>query len=293
MAAAAARAAAGGLGRTPPSPWPRCHALPFAGATFDGAIRFNVLDFTPGPGAALLELRRVLKPGARLIVETLGARSPVKAQTWRRFLPDAAVPPIANQILPWETEALLGALGWRILGGRPLFGPAASGAANAYDAARAAALADPILQQTVATAWQIVAQKPAGSEHVELARRDGAVEAEGVGRGREGAGDRVDHQAAAARARHDAVAAVAAVDVQPRHRRWGRGRGGGRACRRTGPPAGTSGRCCRSQTSRQKGLMRATACGLAGSSRPKAKSALVGTSSSGGPGGTPGAVQSR
>jgi SAM-dependent methyltransferase len=137
-------------------------ALPFPDAAFDGAICFNVLDFTPSPGAALRELWRALKPGARLIVETLGARSPVKAQTWRRFLPDADVPPIANQILPWETEALLDALGWQILGGRPLFGPAASGAANAYDAERAAALADPILQQTVATSWEIVARKPGG-----------------------------------------------------------------------------------------------------------------------------------
>ena len=43
----------------------------------------------------------------------------------------------------------------------------------------------------------------------------------------------------------------------------------------------------------QKGLMRATECSLAGSSSPKAKSALIGTSSRGGPGATPGAVQSR
>src|SRR5947209_10142543 len=49
---------------------------------------------------------------------------------------------------------------------------------------------------------------------------DGAVEAEGVGGGREVSGDGVDDYAGAAGARHNAVAAVAAVDVEARYGGW-------------------------------------------------------------------------
>lgn len=46
-------------------------SLPYAGATFDAAYLVSVLGEIPGPLQALTELRRVLKPGARLIVSEL------------------------------------------------------------------------------------------------------------------------------------------------------------------------------------------------------------------------------
>lgn len=48
--------------------------LPYADATFDGAYLVGVLGEIPDPPTALRELRRVLKPGGRLVVgEVLGA----------------------------------------------------------------------------------------------------------------------------------------------------------------------------------------------------------------------------
>lgn len=42
--------------------------LPFADASFDAAYLVTVLGEIPAPGAAMAELRRVLKPGGRLVV---------------------------------------------------------------------------------------------------------------------------------------------------------------------------------------------------------------------------------
>src|SRR5919199_1415701 len=67
---------------------------------FDALICFNVLDFTPRPGVALTEFRRVLKPGGRLVLIMLGAYSPVKLEWWRRFLPDHDGKHTGNDILP-------------------------------------------------------------------------------------------------------------------------------------------------------------------------------------------------
>lgn len=134
--------------------------IPHPDATFDAVICFNALDFVPSPGAALAELWRVLKPDGRLALMTLGAYSPVKRQSWRRFLPDAEVPDIANHILPWETEALLVEMGWEIVSQKPHFGPAASGVTNDYDEEVSAALSDRVLQQTIASSYRFVALKP-------------------------------------------------------------------------------------------------------------------------------------
>jgi ubiquinone/menaquinone biosynthesis C-methylase UbiE len=46
-------------------------SLPYADATFDAAFLVTVLGEVPDQGAALRELRRVLKPGARLVVGEL------------------------------------------------------------------------------------------------------------------------------------------------------------------------------------------------------------------------------
>jgi SAM-dependent methyltransferase len=130
--------------------------LPFPADTFDGALCFNALDFTPRPGAAVAEFRRVVRPGGRLVLASLGARSPVKREWWRRFLPDNDEVHTGNDILPWELEALLGALGWEIVDQRPLFG-----GGNPYEAL-VADLPDTVLRQTVAGSWRFVARKPPG-----------------------------------------------------------------------------------------------------------------------------------
>jgi ubiquinone/menaquinone biosynthesis C-methylase UbiE len=43
-------------------------ALPYPDDSFDGAFLVTVLGEVPDPGSALRELRRVLKPGGRLVV---------------------------------------------------------------------------------------------------------------------------------------------------------------------------------------------------------------------------------
>jgi SAM-dependent methyltransferase len=130
-------------------------------AGVDGILCRNVLDFVPVPGVALAEFWRVLKPGCRLVVSVVGAASPIKSKAWRRFLPGGTASVPTNGILPWEAETLLGEMGWIIVGHRPTFGPAASGAPNAYTRAMAERLGERILQQTIATTWQFVAVKPA------------------------------------------------------------------------------------------------------------------------------------
>src|SRR6185437_16245719 len=107
---------------------------------------------------------RVLRPGGRLVLSMLGAHSAVKrgpgSERWRRFLPDSAAVIPLNDILPWEMEALLGALGWQILDQRPHVGPTVGGPPSLYTQEAVLALPDRILQQTAATTWQFVAARP-------------------------------------------------------------------------------------------------------------------------------------
>ncbi len=98
-------------------------------------------------------------PARRLLLTSLGARSPVKREWWRRFLPGDGEIHTGNDILPWEMEALLQELGWRIVEQRPSFSPALAGA-NPY-AELGERLTERVLQQALATAWQFVAVKPA------------------------------------------------------------------------------------------------------------------------------------
>ena len=48
------------------------HALPFAGGAGGGVVAFYSLIYTADPSAALAELRRVLRPGAPLLVAVHG-----------------------------------------------------------------------------------------------------------------------------------------------------------------------------------------------------------------------------
>lgn len=138
--------------------------IPADEAAFDGVVCLAVLDFVPHPGAALQEIWRVLRPSGRLVLAVLGAASPVKRASWRRFLPGSEEADIFNHILPWEMEAVLKELGWQLLEQQPFFGSTASGVTNAYTMETAERLVDPILQQTVATAWMFVARKPVQGE---------------------------------------------------------------------------------------------------------------------------------
>lgn len=138
--------------------------LPAADASCDAVMCFNVLDYTPHPGVALAEFARVLRPGGRLVLSMLGAYSAVKRvvghERWRRFLPDATAVVPLNDILPWEMESLLDALGWELLDQRPHVGPTVSGPPSTYTQGAVLALPDRILQQTAATTWQFVAVRP-------------------------------------------------------------------------------------------------------------------------------------
>lgn len=135
--------------------------LAFTDATFDAIICSAVIDFTPRPGSALSEFQRVLRPGARLLISTLGAYSPIKHDWWRRFLPDNDASRIRNYLLPWEMETLLTTLGWQILEQWPVFGPALDGSTTEYTEAVSEQLADRVLQQTIATTWWFVTERPA------------------------------------------------------------------------------------------------------------------------------------
>jgi SAM-dependent methyltransferase len=125
-------------------------------ATCDAIVCRNVLDFVPSPALALRELQRVLKPGGHLVLATLGAYSPVKRESWRRFLPGAVSTGITNHILPWEMEALLRELGWEVVAREACFGPSVSGQVNAYTTDSSCHLKDPVLLQSVATSWEVV-----------------------------------------------------------------------------------------------------------------------------------------
>jgi SAM-dependent methyltransferase len=141
--------------------------IDFPDDTFDAAICFNVLDFAPRPGVALVELRRVLKPGRRLLLRMLGARSPIKREWWRRFLPGNDEVHTGNDILPWEMAALLRELGWEIVEQRQedLPSPGTAAGPRATAGGRGvlpyAPADDLVVQQAIADFWLFVARKPA------------------------------------------------------------------------------------------------------------------------------------
>jgi ubiquinone/menaquinone biosynthesis C-methylase UbiE len=69
--------------------------LPYHEDSFDAAYLVTVLGEIPDPGAALREIRRVLKPGGRLVVGEFADRHYVPLVTLLRYANDAGLQPSA------------------------------------------------------------------------------------------------------------------------------------------------------------------------------------------------------
>jgi ubiquinone/menaquinone biosynthesis C-methylase UbiE len=82
-------------------------ALPFADASFDAAYLVTVLGEIPGRLAALMELRRVLKPGGGLVVGEFADRHHVPLATLVRLANDAGLHLMRRTGVPLAYYALL------------------------------------------------------------------------------------------------------------------------------------------------------------------------------------------
>ena len=82
---------------------PHCadaRALPFADAQFDAAYLVTALGEIPGRLAALMELRRVLRPGARLVAGEFAGRHHVPLAALVRLANDAGLHLVRRTGLP-------------------------------------------------------------------------------------------------------------------------------------------------------------------------------------------------
>jgi SAM-dependent methyltransferase len=122
-------------------------------AVFDAIHARALLQFVPDVPAALRELRRVLRPGGRLLASVPGALSPIYRASWMRHLPGGD--PGINYLLPWELENLLLEYGWRVIDGWGEWGDDLHGTAN--DAAGSLRRPERGLQQATATTWTTIA----------------------------------------------------------------------------------------------------------------------------------------
>jgi SAM-dependent methyltransferase len=122
-------------------------------AVFDAIHARALLQFVPDVPAALRELRRVLRPGGRLLASVPGALSPIYRASWMRHLPGGD--PGINYLLPWELENLLLEYGWRVIDGWGEWGDDLHGTAN--DAAVSLRRPERGLQQATATTWTTIA----------------------------------------------------------------------------------------------------------------------------------------
>jgi SAM-dependent methyltransferase len=87
-------------------------ALPYAASTFEAIIAANVLEHTADPRAVVSELRRVCRPGGRVVVSAWGRQDECAqhaiAVAVERSLATAL--PRGAQDVPWGTLAAPGAL---------------------------------------------------------------------------------------------------------------------------------------------------------------------------------------
>ena len=82
-------------------------ALPFPDAQFDAAYLVTVLGEIPRPQAALAELRRVLKPGGRLVIGEFADRHHVTLTTLMRLANDVGLHFRRRTGIPFAYYALL------------------------------------------------------------------------------------------------------------------------------------------------------------------------------------------
>ncbi len=129
--------------------------LPDPVAVYHAVHARVVLQFVPDLPATLGAIRRVLRPGGRLLASVPGALSPIYRGSWRRHLGDA--PPEVNWLVPWELERLLEADGWTVLDGWGEWGRDLTGQPNPFDPGALAGL-DRRLLQASATTWCVVAR---------------------------------------------------------------------------------------------------------------------------------------
>jgi SAM-dependent methyltransferase len=162
-------------------------ALPFPAGHFDGAVLNEVLEHVPDERAALAELRRVLRPGASLVVlspnrlypfETHGLDTP----TGRRippvrtfllpYLPVAAwsrwLTPWARNYWPWELRRLLRAAGFAVERTGYVWQTFENISGRQGRALRAAS---PVLRAIAATAERMPGVRAFGVSQVVVARR--------------------------------------------------------------------------------------------------------------------------
>jgi 2-polyprenyl-3-methyl-5-hydroxy-6-metoxy-1,4-benzoquinol methylase len=122
-------------------------------AVFDAIQARVLLQFVPDVAGVLRELRRVLKPGGRLLASVPGALSPIYRASWMRHLPGGD--PGNNYLLPWELENLLLEYGWRVIDGWAEWGDDLYGVSN--DTVASLRGAERSLQQATATTWTTIA----------------------------------------------------------------------------------------------------------------------------------------
>jgi ubiquinone/menaquinone biosynthesis C-methylase UbiE len=101
-----ARAARRGIGNISPYQ-ASAEALPFPGAQFDAAYLVTVLGEIPRPLAALAELRRVLKPGGRLVIGEFADRHHVTLAALARLADQAGLHLRQRAGVPFAYYALL------------------------------------------------------------------------------------------------------------------------------------------------------------------------------------------
>ena len=129
-------------------------AIPVPDPRFDAIHARMTLQFVPDLAAALVHLRRLLRPGGRLYASVPGALSPIYGRIWQRFIDPAFD---MAYVTPRDLERLLSHLGWEIVDQWGEFGQSADPDAAGIDAAPASALPRP-LQQAAATSWAFIAR---------------------------------------------------------------------------------------------------------------------------------------
>ncbi len=129
--------------------------LPDRDEIYDAVHARLSLHFMPDMTAALMELRRVLRPGGRLYASIPGALSPIYANVWQRHLDPGRR--ANNYATPWELACLLAHLGWTVVDQWGDFGPTPDGEPNPLRDEVIPTL-DIRLQQAAATTWTFIAE---------------------------------------------------------------------------------------------------------------------------------------